>query len=317
MPHPFKLGLIIGGLLALAACEQSIQRSQEGGPVRGQAMIQPEAPISQSTRPAAPPPLARQELDQGRLAGGRLPASAPATRDGSAAKLAAPAMTTNLGALRPPSAEVNRDKFAVIDDNPVHSTQEQPISTFSIDVDRGAYALVRRFLQQGQLPPKDAVRVEELINYFDYAYAPPKQREPPFSLITEIGPTPWNPGTHLLHIGIKGFMVPPDQRSAANLVFLIDVSGSMDSPDKLPLLKSAFKLLVNQLEPRDRVSMVVYAGASGVVLEPTPGREKGHILAALEQLSAGGSTVEIGPGGVTITAGAVVSITGATVNVNS
>ncbi len=288
MPHPFRLGLIIGGLLALAACDQTMQRPQEGGPGRGPALIQSEAPVSQPPQPVAPPLLARQELDQGRLAGGRPPASAPATRDGSAAKLAAP--SSNLIALRPPSAEVNRDKFGVIDDNPVHSTQEQPISTFSIDVDRGAYALVRRFLRQGQLPPKDAVRVEELINYFDYAYAPPKQREPPFSLITEIGPTPWNPGSHLLHIGIKGFMVPRDQRPAANLVFLIDVSGSMNSPDKLPLLKSAFKLLVNQLEPRDRVAMVVYAGASGVVLEPTPGDEKGRMVAALEQLSAGGST---------------------------
>jgi len=192
--------------------------------------------------------------------------------------------------IRAPSAPTNRDKFAPIKDNGVKSVAEEPVSTFSIDVDTGAYALVRRFLNQGQMPPTDAVRTEELINYFDYNYAAPGDGDQPFSVNTEVASTPWNKATRLVHIGIKGREINSNNRPAANLVFLIDVSGSMSSQDKLPLLKSAFRLLVNQLDGRDRVSMVVYAGASGVVLEPTPGSEKGKIMAALEQLSAGGST---------------------------
>ncbi len=194
------------------------------------------------------------------------------------------------GIIRPPSAPTNRDNFATIEDNGVKLVVDSPVSTFSIDVDTGAYAVVRRFLNQGQMPPTDAVRAEELINYFDYNYTSPHKGEQPFSVTTEISRTPWNKQSHLVHIGIKGRAIDNNQRPAANLVFLIDVSGSMSSADKLPLLKSAFRLLVKQLDAQDRVSMVVYAGASGVVLEPTPGNEKGKILAALDQLSAGGST---------------------------
>lgn len=175
-------------------------------------------------------------------------------------------------------------------DNPVRLVVEHPVSTFSIDVDTGAYANVRRFLNEGRLPPQDAVRVEELINYFDYDYAPPANRETPFRVSTELAPAPWNSNALLLSVGIKGFEIQAEQRPAANLVFLIDVSGSMDSPDKLPLLKKAFRLLTEQLTARDRVSMVVYAGSSGVVLEPTPGDQKYRIHEALERLSAGGST---------------------------
>ncbi|HKR36277.1 MAG TPA: VWA domain-containing protein, partial [Steroidobacteraceae bacterium] len=175
-------------------------------------------------------------------------------------------------------------------DNPVHLVAEQPISTFSIDVDTGAYANVRRFLNAGQLPPQDAVRVEEMINYFDYSYVPPASRDVPFRVATEVAPAPWNPQALLLKIGIKGFEVAAAERPPANLVFLIDVSGSMQSPDKLPLLKNAFRLLTDQLTARDRVSMVVYAGSSGVVLEPTPGDQKQKIRAAIDRLEAGGST---------------------------
>ncbi len=175
-------------------------------------------------------------------------------------------------------------------DNAVQLAAEQPVSTFSIDVDTGAYANVRRFLNNGSLPPQDAVRVEEMINYFDYDYAPPSSRDTPFKVSTEVAAAPWNSQALLLRIGIKGFEVAAAQRPAANLVFLIDVSGSMSSPDKLPLLKNAFRLLTEQLSQRDRVSMVVYAGSSGVVLEPTPGDQKFRIFEALERLSAGGST---------------------------
>jgi Ca-activated chloride channel family protein len=184
----------------------------------------------------------------------------------------------------------NTERYQHLDDNPVRLVAEHPVSTFSIDVDTGAYANVRRFLNAGQLPPQDAVRVEEMINYFDYQYAPPQSRETPFSVSTEMAPAPWNAQALLLKIGVKGFEIAASERPAANLVFLIDVSGSMQTPDKLPLLKNAFRLLTGQLTARDRVSIVVYAGSSGVVLEPTAGDQKQRIREAIDRLEAGGST---------------------------
>jgi Ca-activated chloride channel family protein len=188
----------------------------------------------------------------------------------------------------PPTVETER--YAHMDDNPVRLAAEQPVSTFSVDVDTGSYANVRRFLSSGRLPPEDAVRVEEMINYFDYRYATPEDRCKPFRVSTELAPAPWNEQAWLLRIGIKGYEVAASERPPANLVFLIDVSGSMQSPDKLPLLKNAFRLLTDQLTARDRVSIVVYAGSSGVVLEPTPGDQKYKIREALDRLEAGGST---------------------------
>ncbi|MBB6094804.1 Ca-activated chloride channel family protein [Povalibacter uvarum] len=191
----------------------------------------------------------------------------------------------------PPFAQpANTEQYEHHSDNPVHRAAEQPVSTFSIDVDTGAYANVRRFLNDGQMPPQDAVRVEEMINYFDYQYSPPDSRATPFKVATELTHAPWNDQAWLLRIGIKGFEVSASERPPANLVFLIDVSGSMQSPDKLPLLKNAFRLLTDQLTARDRVSMVVYAGSSGVVLEPTPGDQKHKIREAIDRLEAGGST---------------------------
>ena len=186
--------------------------------------------------------------------------------------------------------ETNTERYQHSDENPVHLAAEQPVSTFSIDVDTGAYSNVRRFLNSGQLPPQDAVRVEEMINYFDYQYPAPTNRRTPFNVSTELAPAPWNADAWLLRIGIKGFEVKADERPPANLVFLIDVSGSMQTPVKLPLLKNAFRLLTDQLTARDRVSMVVYAGRSGVVLPPTPGDQKYKIREALDRLEAGGST---------------------------
>jgi Ca-activated chloride channel homolog len=186
--------------------------------------------------------------------------------------------------------DTNTERYQHLGDNPVHLVAEQPVSTFSIDVDTGAYANVRRFLNAGQLPPQDAVRVEEMVNYFDYRYVPPASRDVPFSVATELAPAPWNPQALLMKIGIKGFEVAAAERPPANLVFLIDVSGSMQSPDKLPLLQNAFRVLTDQLTARDRVSMVVYAGSSGVVLEPTAGDQKQKIRAAIDRLEAGGST---------------------------
>ncbi len=204
-------------------------------------------------------------------------------------KMMAPTGIMKMDAIRQPSAPTDREVFDKIEDNPVQATAQNPVSTFSIDVDSGAYALVRRTLNYGDLPRKDMVRIEEMINYFDYDYPQP-QGEHPFSITTELSRTPWNAKSHLVHVGIQGKQRNAAERPATNLVFLLDVSGSMEDTDKLPLLKSAFKLLVKQMTKEDRVSMVVYAGASGVVLEPTPGDQQGTILAALEQLSAGGST---------------------------
>ena len=185
---------------------------------------------------------------------------------------------------------VNTDEFAKINENPVKRVVEEPVSTFSIDVDTGAYSVVRAHINRGVLPPADAVRIEEMVNYFDYQYPKPENTEAPFSVSTEIAQTPWNANTQLVQVGLQGYLDTNEQRSAANLVFLMDVSGSMNAADKLPLLKNAFRLLVKKLTKKDKVTMVVYAGSSGVVLETTDGDNKGKILAALDKLSAGGST---------------------------
>ncbi|MBL8253758.1 MAG: VWA domain-containing protein [Candidatus Competibacter sp.] len=241
-------------------------------------------PVSVASLAAAPPLPAEpvrswaQPLPEAKLATG---AAAPAGLAGH---------SQELDALRAPSQPTDRENYAQIEENPVKRTAEQPVSTFSIDVDTGSYANVRRFLNSGRLPPRDAVRVEELINYFDYDYPLPDGRQPPFRVSTELAPTPWNPKTLLMAVGIKGYELPKTKLPPANLVFLIDVSGSMEAPDKLDLLKPALKLLVRQLRPEDKVAIAVYAGAAGMVLEPTAGGQKSKIEAALDRLSAGGST---------------------------
>ncbi len=185
---------------------------------------------------------------------------------------------------------VNTETYAPREDNPVKRTSEQPLSTFSIDVDTGSYSNVRRMLGDGVRPPADAVRAEEFINYFDYGYLPPPDRAVPFRVSTELAPAPWDERKQLLMIGIKGYELPKTALPPINLVFLVDTSGSMYSADKLPLLKKAFAQLVPQLRSQDRVSIVSYAGSAGLVLKPTRGDRHGEILAALEALEAGGST---------------------------
>jgi len=184
----------------------------------------------------------------------------------------------------------NRENYREYETGSVKSVTEVPVSTFSIDVDTGSYSNMRRFLNQGRLPDKHAIRVEEMINYFNYSYQQPESRLTPFSLNTEIAPTPWNKNSYLLHIGLQGYEISQQNLPPANLVFLIDVSGSMRNQNKLGLLKSGLKLLVNQLSKHDHVSLVVYAGASGVVLQPTAADQKSKILTALDRLNAGGST---------------------------
>lgn len=187
------------------------------------------------------------------------------------------------------SPDYNTEEYEGIEENIFHDPSTKPLSTFSIDVDAASYANVRRFISQGQRPPVDAVRVEEMINYFDYDYAQPKG-EDPFSIYTEISEAPWNREHKLVHIGLQGKKIVTDKLPPSNLVFLIDVSGSMADPNKLPLLKSSFKMLVEQLRDQHRVAIVVYAGAAGVVLPSTSGDDKRKILESLAQLEAGGST---------------------------
>ena len=187
-------------------------------------------------------------------------------------------------------APQDRERYADVDPNPVVVTADTPVSTFSIDVDTASYAVVRRYLDGGVLPPRDAVRPEEIINYFDYAYALPEDASAPFAVHTSVLPTPWNEDTQLLHIAIQGYDVIEAERPRANLVFLIDVSGSMNAPDKLPLAIQGLRTLLGQLDPDDTIGIVVYAGAAGTVLEPTPVSDRERIEAALARLSAGGST---------------------------
>lgn len=179
------------------------------------------------------------------------------------------------------------EQYAPIDEN--RDETAQTVSTFAIDVDTASYSNVRRFLTMGNRPPADAVRIEELINYFDYDYPDPAEGLP-FSVVQEVADCPWNAEARLVHIGLQSRAVAVDELPARNLVFLLDVSGSMNEPNKLPLLRQALRLLVESLDQDDRVAIVVYAGASGVVLDPTSGAERRTILDALDQLEAGGST---------------------------
>ncbi|WP_119391177.1 vWA domain-containing protein [Taklimakanibacter lacteus] len=183
-----------------------------------------------------------------------------------------------------------RDKFSDIETNPVKIARDEPVSTFSIDVDTSSYSFVRAELNQNVLPQKDAVRVEEMINYFPYDYAGPVDKAVPFKTNVSVFPSPWNPDTKLMHVGIKGFALNGQEKPKSNLVFLIDTSGSMDSPDKLPLLRNAMTMLVETLGPEDTVSIVTYAGSAGTVLEPTKAKDKAKIIGALDRLMAGGST---------------------------
>ncbi len=276
---------------------QEVLQDQPGPSVLN-TITTPKAELDQ----AAPAP-AQQSVAQlteretaktvGRLAA---PAQKRAQRDGSRVRAkffpqAAGVPQRTADALPAPQYEdQGRDKFSAAEDNPVKVTAEDPVSTFSVDVDTASYAFLRASLNRGVLPQKNAVRVEEMINYFDYAYEVPATRAQPFKANVAVLPTPWNTNTKLLRIGIKGYELPKTERPRTNLVFLLDTSGSMRAPNKLPLLRSSFKLLLSSLQADDTVSIVTYAGSAGTVLEPTKVSERGKILNALDRLHAGGST---------------------------
>lgn len=199
---------------------------------------------------------------------------------------ASPSSLDSPAAFGPP---FNTESYDRVHENPFLRVRQNPLSTFSIDVDTASYANVRRFLNQGQLPPKDAVRIEELVNYFPYDYAPPTDGKP-FTVHVEISGCPWNENHRLARIALRGKDVSQQERPPMNLVFLLDVSGSMNEPNKLPLVQSAMRMLLQKLSERDRVAIVVYAGAAGLVLPSTPCSNRNVIQAAIDSLHAGGST---------------------------
>ena len=281
--------------------EASLERSRD--PLFSSVSEAPERPaLSDATSPAGSPPTVAAPAPPAalapaaKLAEGRRSAQAPAVPrqalggavygDGEARFHGSPPVEQP----QPHYRDVGRDQFESVAENPVKRAAEEPVSTFSIDVDTASYAFVRRELNRGVLPQKDAVRIEELINYFDYAYPLPAERARPFAPTVTVTPSPWKDGNKLIHIGIKGYDLDPEEKPRSNLVFLLDVSGSMNAPDKLPLMVSSMKLLLDGLGPEDSVAIVTYAGNAGTVLEPTPVAERHKILAALDRLGAGGST---------------------------
>ena len=235
-----------------------------------------------------------QAVVTGAASGARTEAQLPMRTYRDAMRAAAPAQErarqSNMKrALSIAANPFNREGYAHIEENGFRPVDAAPLSTFSIDVDRASYANVRRFVKSGARPPADAVRIEELINYFPYSDPSPEGDEP-FAVTTEVIPAPWQPEHLLVRVGVRGQDIQTEDLPPNNLVFLLDVSGSMKNPDKLPLLKKSFRLLVDQMREQDRVAIVVYAGAAGLVLPSTSGSEKATILEAIERLEAGGST---------------------------
>ena len=271
-----------------------ILAQEESADLEASAMDDAAANIASTTSGAAPtlqthqltaePAPAPVSASPGRTAGERATlAPRPALTSGEVSNKAAAASAL-------PQTESLGDRFESFAESPLKVTASEPVSTFSIDVDTASYAYVRRMLSEGYVPPPDAVRIEEMINYFDYDYPGPGSDETPFRADLEVVPAPWSADTRLVRIGVKGYAPPAEARPAANLVLLIDTSGSMEGRDRLPLVKRAFVMMLDQLGPGDTVSIVTYSGSAGVALEPTQASEKAKILGALETLSPGGST---------------------------
>lgn len=283
MSHRNALSLAIAAAIALGACSHTASNDASKASTDAKTEAAAEVREDVSTEPLVADAAQRSEISN---EAARMPiaqsAPMPATVGVPAAMPASPPP--------PPGEPANRENYERGDDNPVHRVADEPVSTFSIDVDTGSYTNVRRMLNQGVLPPADAVRAEEFINYFDYGYAAPASAATPFRVTTEAAPAPWNADRTLLLVGLKGYEIPRERIPASNLVFLVDTSGSMADPDKLPLLIEAFKQMVPDLRADDRVSIVVYAGSAGLVLPPTAGDRHDEIIAALDRLSAGGST---------------------------
>jgi len=286
-------------LALLAGCATTPRTTGEVGSAEGNDVIVTAQRVDDSARSPVEPRTRKPRSEEARAGYPAPPpppppmVSSPATAQvamGDARKAAAPGRYVQPVIV---ATDPGNERYAGKEVSPVKIARAEPVSTFSVDVDTGAYANARRFLSQGQLPPQDAVRSEELVNYFRYNYPLPESRDLPFSVTTDVAVTPWNPQTRLMRIGLRGYDLPRagkdgTGRPPANLVFLVDVSGSMSSEDKLPLVKTALSGLAGELGKQDKVSIVVYAGAAGLVLEPT--NDPAKIRAALERLQSGGST---------------------------
>ena len=289
-----KLMLALCIALLVAACSQRYAKEMPGE----QGAIAGEAAKSDASGQQAEAGLDRIEVSGSRVSGvhrraqvvlaDATPVSSPASPP--PAPPAPPRAPYPSSVAAPPLHQHHLDASSLQTPSPLRLTAEQPFSTFSVDVDTGSYSQARQALSQGRLPSPSTVRTEEFLNYFSYGYAVPRQRVQPFSVTTELADAPWNRDEKLLLIGIQGYAIEAANLPPANLVFLIDTSGSMHSPDKLDLLKDGFRRLVEGLRKQDRVAIVAYAGSAGVVLPSTPGDQRGTILAALDRLSAGGST---------------------------
>ena len=281
-------------LAADAIAEERGEVAPEPAPVIADGiaadMAETEAPP-----PALPSPALPMPGQAGNSTVGGLLSVSPQLRGGNSGAIIQQGYGNNVGNIAPSEPYIapdpNREEFANDDDNPLRVTAEDPVSTFSIDVDTASYAILRSSLQRGQMPDPDAVRIEEMINYFPYDFAAPTEDDiSPFRPTVTVFETPWNPDTRLLHIGLQGEMPLIEERPALNLVFLIDTSGSMNDPSKLPLLVQSFRLMLDHLNPEDQVAIVEYAGSAGVALEPTPASDRDAITRALNGLGAGGST---------------------------
>ena len=268
MKPTLKLALLAAcGMLALTACE-STGSSSSDHPAVAPPPPPPPPPAPPPPPPPPPPPMQAMASPQLRMA------PSPVA-----------------GNIAPPQQDVvDREQYEDFDANPVRRVSDEPVSTFSVDVDTASYSVMRRYLNDGTMPPVDSVRIEELINYFDYTYPVPESTDPPFSTNVTLVPSPWADNNYLMQVGLQGYEIPVDERPPNNLTRLVDVSGSMSAPDKLPLAKQALGMLIDQMTEQDTISIVVYAGAAGTVLEPTSGDDKAAIMAALDRLSAGGST---------------------------
>jgi Ca-activated chloride channel family protein len=309
--------LAIAALLAICAVIAGLAVFRKGDMfVAGPGVAGARSEAHTATSPANPMPEVQAELEMPANVARALPSSPPA------AALKAPMFYSSVGAtrggnvgsasaalakggsisesepvkgidqyegIRAPSGSFNTATYDRIEENPFLDAATNPLSTFSIDVDTASYSNIRRFINDGSLPPKDAVRIEEMINYFDYDYVPPTDGKP-FAVHIDVAGCPWEASHRLVRIGLKGREIPAGKRGPSNLVFLLDVSGSMTRPERLPLVKQAMRLLVEKLTENDRVAIVVYAGASGLALPSTTGDHKEKILSAIESLEAGGST---------------------------
>ena len=262
-------------------------RGRGYSPTYGTPPPPPPPPAPPPPPPPPPPPtlaMEEAEADMVVVTGSRL------GRDGAAANAPTAGFVGPQVQPQPFPGDEDRERYEDVETNDVVMTAEEPVSTFSVDVDTASYSVVRDYLNDGNMPPRDAVRIEEMVNYFDYNYALPDDRDAPFEASVTVLPNPWNENTQLMHIGVQGYDIPREERPRANLVFLVDVSGSMSSPDKLPLAIQGLQMLVENLDDDDTVSIVVYAGAAGAILEPTRGSDRHCINAALDMLEAGGST---------------------------